>query len=117
MQTPQYKMIEGLMERIAACGRSRPASLPTPETVKALTLQNLKDYYAKTYRPDLTTIVVVGDITPEKAKAAVERYFGQWKAQGPKPDVISKPIPVNPAGYAAVDNPYASQDTVLMGQA
>jgi zinc protease len=116
MQTPQYKMSIALRKGLLPAG-DPDLRLPTPETVKALTLQNLKDYYAKTYRPDLTTIVVVGDITPENAKATVERYFGQWKATGPKPDVVSKPIPVNPAGYAAIDNPYASQDTVLIGQA
>jgi zinc protease len=88
----------------------------TPESVDKLTLQNLKDYYAKTYRPDLTTIVVVGNVTPDEAKATVERYFGQWKAEGAKPDVISKPVPTNPAGFTVVDNPYASQDQVLIGQ-
>jgi zinc protease len=115
IQTPQYKMSKALMAGLLPAGDPE-LRRPTPETVKALTLQNLKDYYAKTYRPDLTTIVVVGDVTPEKAKETVERHFGQWKAVGPKPDVISDPVPVNPAGYTAVNNSYASQDTVLMGQ-
>ncbi|GLQ96411.1 M16 family metallopeptidase [Dyella mobilis] len=115
MQSPQYKMMKGLMEGMLPKG-DPDLRRATPETVNKLSLQNLKDYYAKTYRPDLTTIVVVGDVTPEQAKATVERYFGSWKASGPKPDVISKPVPVNPPGYAVIDNPYASQDQVLMGQ-
>ena len=115
MQSPQYKMMKALMTGLLPPGDPE-LRRPTPDTIHALTLQNVKDYFAKTYRPDLTTIVVVGDVTPDAAKATVERYFGQWKAMGPKPDVISKPVTVNPAGYTAVENPYASQDQVLMGQ-
>jgi len=115
MQSPQYKMMKSLMEGLLPKGDPE-LRRATPDTVNKLTLQNVKDYYAKTYRPDLTTIVVVGNITPEQAKATVERYFGQWKAEGAKPDVISKPVATNPAGYAVVENPYASQDQVLMGQ-
>jgi zinc protease len=115
MQSPQYKMMKAMMEGMLPKG-DPDLRRATPETVDKLTLQNLQDYYAKTYRPDLTTIVVVGNVTPDQAKATVERYFGQWKAAGPKPEVISKPVPTNPAGYTVVENPYASQDQVLMGQ-
>jgi zinc protease len=115
MQSPQYKMMKAMMEGMLPKG-DPDLRRATPDTVDKLTLQNIKDYYAKTYRPDLTTIVVVGNVTPEQAKATVERYFGQWKAVGPKPEVISKPVPTNPAGFTVVENPYASQDQVLMGQ-
>jgi zinc protease len=64
----------------------------------------------------MTTIVVVGDVSPAEAKSEVEKTFGNWKAAGPKPDVIPKPVPVNPAVYTVVPNAYASQDEVLLGQ-
>jgi zinc protease len=115
MQSPQYKMMKALRAGLLPAG-DPDLRLPTPETIQALSLKDIKDYFAQTYRPDLTTIVVVGNIKPEQAKATVERYFGQWKAQGAKPDVIAKPVAVNPPGYVAIDNPYASQDQVLMGQ-
>jgi zinc protease len=115
MQSPQYKMMKAMMEGLLPKG-DPDLRRATPDTVNKLTVQNLKDYYAKTYRPDLTTIVVVGNVTPDQAKATVERYFGQWKAEGSKPDVISKPVATNPAGYTVVENSYASQDQVLMGQ-
>ncbi|MBS0569765.1 MAG: insulinase family protein, partial [Proteobacteria bacterium] len=115
MQSPQYKMFRALTKGLL------PASDPgtreaTPATVDKLTLADAKTYFAQTYRPDLATIVVVGDVTPEEAKSTVGKYFGGWKANGPKPDVIPKPVPLNPAGYTVVPNAYASQDQVLMGQ-
>jgi zinc protease len=59
----------------------------TPQTVGRLTLSDVKSWFAAAYRPDLTTVVVIGDTTPEAAKALFERYFGDWKATGPKPDL------------------------------
>ena len=115
MQSPQYKMMKALRAGLLPAG-DPDLRLPTPQTIQALSLKDIKDYFAQTYRPDLTTIVVVGNVKPEQAKATVERYFGQWQAQGAKPDVIAKPVAVNPPGYAVIDNPYASQDQVLMGQ-
>ena len=57
----------------------------TPATVKSLTLQNVSGYYQRAFRPDLTTIVVIGNVTPEKAREVAEKYFGDWKASGPAP--------------------------------
>lgn len=74
----------------------------TPKSVGALTLADVKAWYAAAYRPDLTTVVVIGDTTPDAAKAAFERFFGQWKAQGPKPNVVPPPVPLNPATTVAV---------------
>ena len=58
----------------------------TPETVSSLTLDDVKQYYAKTVRPDLTTIVVIGDISPEEAKNChrkmVRPMEGCWAEAG-----------------------------------
>ena len=116
LQSPQYKMFRALKEGLLP--KADPGlRQATPESVNALTLQDVRDYFKQIYRPDMTTIVLVGDITPERAKAAVEKYFGGWRATGARPDVIPKPIPLNPPGYTVVPNPFASQDQVLIGQA
>lgn len=52
----------------------------TAQTVSAITPGDVKRWYHFAYRPDVTTIAVVGDITPEQAQAAVKRYFGAWQA-------------------------------------
>jgi zinc protease len=67
----------------------------TPKSVQALTLDDVKAWYASAYRPDLTTIVVIGDTTPDAAKAIFEKYFGGWKANGPKPEIGWPPVPPN----------------------
>jgi zinc protease len=37
------------------------------------------EFFNRYYRPEYSTIVVVGDITSEKVNALAEKYFGQWK--------------------------------------
>ena len=88
----------------------------TPATVSSLTLGDVKDYYKKVFRPDLTTIVVIGNITPEKAKLEVEKYFGTWEATGPKPDTILPPMPLNRPSITVVPNHSRIQDMVVLAE-
>jgi zinc protease len=84
----------------------------TPQTISSLTLDDVKQYYAKALRPDLTTITVIGDITPDQAKAAVEKSFGTWNAAGAKPEVDLPRVPPNGAAAASVPDPSQLQDSV-----
>jgi zinc protease len=68
----------------------------------AITLDDVKAWYASAYRPDLTTIVVIGDVTPEAARAAFEKYFGAWAATGDKPNVYPPAVPNNKAANVVV---------------
>lgn len=74
----------------------------TPATAGAVTLDDVKQYYAAAYRPDLTTIVVVGNVTAASAQQVVAKYFGGWKATGPKPQTQPPPAPANKPGAADV---------------
>jgi zinc protease len=88
----------------------------TPETVSALTIDDIRQYYAKTIRPDLTTIVVVGDITPEEARSAIEKSFGGWKTDSPKPEVDLPRVPPNKAAAQNVPDPTQLQDSVNLSE-
>jgi zinc protease len=84
----------------------------TPKTIMSLSYSDIQSYFSKTFRPDLTTIAVVGDITPEEARAAIEKYFGSWQASGPKPDVTLPPVPANKPSAVHVPDPSQVQDSV-----
>ncbi|HLH04789.1 MAG TPA: pitrilysin family protein [Bryobacteraceae bacterium] len=88
----------------------------TPATIKSIKYDDLVNYYNATFRPDLTTIAVIGDITPEDARAIVEKYFGPWKAQGTKPVVTLPAIPGNKPSAVNVPDPSAVQDEVTLAQ-
>jgi zinc protease len=88
----------------------------TPETVSSLSLDDVKNYYAKTIRPDLTTIVVIGDITPEEARTAIEKSFGEWKHEGSKPEVDLPRVPPNKPSAENVPDPTQIQDSVDLSE-
>ena len=88
----------------------------TPQGVEKLTLADVKSWYASAYRPDLTTIVVIGDTTPEVARVLFERYFGDWRAQGPKPDVDLPRVPPNAASQSLVPATGRVQSSVQLAE-
>lgn len=88
----------------------------TPQSVMGLTLDQVQAYYAQAFRPDLTSIVVVGKVTPQEAEAVIEKYFGGWKASGPKPDTTLAAIPANKTSSAVVPDRTSVQDTVTLSQ-
>ena len=89
---------------------------PTPASISSLSLANVKDYFAKVFRPDETTIVVIGKVTPERAKAVIERWFGQWQATGPKPQTLLPPVPPNAPATVAVPDSSRVQDKVILAE-
>jgi zinc protease len=46
------------------------------DSLKALAAADLRDYYARFYRPDNAVLVVCGDFEPARALAAVRKHFG-----------------------------------------
>jgi zinc protease len=88
----------------------------TPEMVKALTIQDVKDYHRRVFRPDLTTIVVIGKVTAEQAQAVVTKHFGAWQASGPKPDTLLPVAPPNSPAISQVPDASRVQDKVALAQ-
>jgi zinc protease len=88
----------------------------TPQTASTVTAEDVKAYYSSVYRPDMTSVVVIGDITPEQARATFEKYFSDWKAQGPKPDVTLPAVPKNDAASVNVPDPARVQSNVDLAQ-
>ncbi|MDZ8223598.1 pitrilysin family protein [Nostoc sp. ChiVER01] len=65
-------------------------SFPTAESLKSITRNDLLGFYQTHYRPDNTTIALVGDFDPVKVKALLNQVFGKWSAPG-KPPVLKIP--------------------------
>jgi zinc protease len=115
LQSPDY--LTGRALRQALFPHNDPAlRQATRDSVMALRLEDVKAYHQKIYRPDLTTIVVIGNVTVESARAAVLKYFGSWQASGPTPDVRLPAVPDNPASEVAVPDDTRVQDRVILAE-
>jgi zinc protease len=88
----------------------------TPTTVSSLTLQDVRDYYSTVFRPDLTTIVVIGRVLPRDAAAVIGKYFGSWKATGEKPETLLPPVGANTFSATVVPDTSRIQDNVVLAE-
>ncbi|WP_100898593.1 M16 family metallopeptidase [Nostoc flagelliforme] len=70
-------------------------SFPTAESLKSITRDDLLGFYQTHYRPDSTTIALVGDFDPLKVKLLLYQAFGKWSATGKPPflKIPSVPLP------------------------
>jgi predicted Zn-dependent peptidase len=85
--------------------------------VKAMTLEDVRSFYTAFYRPEHSTLLVVGDITPSTVLPLLEKAFGQWKPAG----TGAKAAPLPAAAQLTkrqiylVDKPGAAQSQIRIG--
>jgi zinc protease len=115
LRTPDYLFHQALKRAIVPDGD--PAlRQATPGSIMALRPEDLRAYYAASFRPDLTTIVVVGDVTPDQARRVVEETFGAWRATGPVPAIDLPSVGSNPPSRARVPDSSSVQDSVSLAE-
>lgn len=115
MQTPDY-LTNRALEKALYPQDDPTQREPTPETISALSLDDVKSYYQNVFRPDLTTIVVIGDVTPDAAAQSITHWFGGWSATGAKPQTQLPPVPLNSPSAVDVPNAQRVQDAVTLAQ-
>src|SRR5688572_16930696 len=58
--------------------------------------QYAKTFFDRWYRPEHTTVIVAGDVTPEQVFPLVEKHWGGWKRGSYTVDVPKEPAPKGP---------------------
>ena len=56
-----------------------------PQVLRTAPVSRIRDFYAAHYRPELATLVVVGDVDPAAMEAQIKASFGDWAAKAPAP--------------------------------
>jgi zinc protease len=115
LKSPDYRAHRASLEALLPSGDPELRE-PTPPEVSSLTLKDVQAYYHKTFRPDVTKMVVIGDISPEDAQKEIERWFGNWKAEGAAPALDLVPVPPNKATARQVPDPTRVQDEVTLSE-
>ncbi|MGN6820385.1 MAG: M16 family metallopeptidase, partial [Sphingomonas sp.] len=88
----------------------------TPVSLKAITRGDVQAAYARTWAPGRATLVMVGDITPAKAKALAEANFGSWMAKAASSMVPATAIANAAPRIIVVDMPNAGQAGVVVAR-
>ena len=85
----------------------------TPASVAAMKVDDLVEFHRTWFRPNNSTLVVVGDTTLAKLRPKLERAFAKWKpADVPAKNLAQVDLPARQSVYL-VDKPGAAQ-TIIM---
>ncbi|HEV2837371.1 MAG TPA: pitrilysin family protein [Pyrinomonadaceae bacterium] len=88
----------------------------TENSIKAITRDDVVAFQQAYYQPGRAIITVVGDTTPQKAKASIEKALAAWAKGGDKPAFDYPKLPeLQPAKIYLVDKPGAAQSVVNIG--
>ena len=87
----------------------------TPESVRAITRDDLVAFHRTHYLPNNALIAVVGDVTADEAFAGVERVLGDWQAGTVEPPVGVEAIPAPTRRLVVINRPGAVQTVVRAG--
>ncbi len=87
----------------------------TPESVSKLTRDDLVKFHATWFKPNHSTLVIVGDTTLADMRPKLEKLFAPWKAgDTPKKNVADVSLPAKSVVYL-VDRPGSEQSLILAG--
>ncbi|MGO9641556.1 MAG: M16 family metallopeptidase [Candidatus Acidiferrales bacterium] len=88
----------------------------TPQSVRALTRDDLVEFHHNTYGPQGALLAIAGDLTPEEGFAAAEKYLGAWRPGGSSPVVtLGEPRPKGPRIFL-IEKPDAVQTQIRVGR-
>jgi zinc protease len=81
----------------------------------AVTAKDVQQFAARAFTPDTAALVLVGDLTPNAARALAQKSFGDWRGHAPLP---ATPTAGKAAGdrVAIVDAPGAAQTALELGE-
>ncbi|NJC81263.1 insulinase family protein [Planosporangium mesophilum] len=110
LSQPSHLAREALLKRIY--GRHPYAvQTPTPEQVVSVTPGALRKLHAERIHPAGAILVIVGDVTPNKAIAAAERALSAWTGDGKDVELPAVPE-LEPGPLTLVDRPDAVQSSL-----
>lgn len=103
-------------QRVSAAltyGKGYPeGEVETMETFDNITLADLQNYYNTYFAPNVTRMVIVGDLSESEAKQKVEKYFGKWQKKTVPVTQYTFPEAPQSTRIAFVNKPGAVQSSV-----
>jgi len=94
-------------------GKNHPyGEVQLKEHVENITIADCKKHYDTYFRPNVSYLVIVGDITPEEAKKKAQKYFGNWEKQTVPSHQYPFPPKVKENRVVFVEKPGAVQSLI-----
>lgn len=99
-------------------GTSHPYGLPslgTETSVQSLTPADLQAYYQTNFKPNNSTLIIVGDVNPAQIEQKINSLFGGWQRGDVQPLNYGEPAKAATTTIYLIDKPGAAQSSFRIG--
>jgi len=105
--------IAAAMSRKVIYGMNHPnARRRSDQSVKSITVEDLKNFHSTYYKPNNATLAIVGDISAKDLVPMLEKAFKDWK-KGDVPKVEIPPPSPMPVGTYFIPRPGSAQSSIM----
>lgn len=118
-QDDQPAVVAGRVASRTLFGDAHPYAWPsvgTPATVEKLSLDDIKQAWSKWMQPQMSTLLIAGDVTVDEAKSVLEKSLGGWRGGSSRAEAgkDAEPVMAEHKGLSLVivDRPEAVQTVV-----
>lgn len=86
---------------------------PTPEMIEGYTVDEIRDFYHRTFGARRAHLYVAGRFDPAEMRRAIRDAFGDWGGAAPADPPLAEPH--DERGIHVIDRPGAVQSSIYMG--
>lgn len=102
------------LSRKVIYGMDNPLARRSSEkSIKAITREDVVEFYKNYIRPNSGALAIVGDVTPKEATDLLNKHLAGWE-KGTRPEVTMPDIKTEPAGVYFVPRKGSVQSTVIV---
>src|SRR5438874_2907566 len=99
-------------------GKAHPYGAPligTEATVTGLTTADLQSYYQANFKPNNSTLIIVGDVNPGQIEQKINALFGGWQRGEVSQLTYGEPPKSSTTTIYLIDKPGAAQSSFRIG--
>ncbi|MGQ9819674.1 MAG: M16 family metallopeptidase [Candidatus Kapaibacteriales bacterium] len=85
----------------------------TEESVKSITIEDIRNFYKKSFIPDWASLVIVGDVKEKDIVPLFNKVLKDWKKAN-MPSISLPPIKPSPLGVYFVERPASVQSSIVV---
>lgn len=114
-QEKSASYIAGQVTKALVYGKSHPkGEFETQSTINKVTLNDVKEFYAKNFVPENAYFVVLGDVKFDEVKALITKEFSSWKKASAPKSIYLEPKNLAKTEINFVDVPTAVQTEIAV---
>jgi zinc protease len=91
------------------------ATLGTEASVKSLSIGDLQSYYQSNFKPNNSTLIIVGDVNPAQIEQKINALFGGWQRGDVTQLTYADPPKAGTTTIYLIDKPGAAQSSFRIG--